>query len=403
MTLKRPMWTDGGDAFAGPDLDGLPPVARRHICHGGGGGQQGGQSFSTTSSTTTSAPHPLLQPILTKSLGKLEGFFDENPNAPALFPGSFTATPSMATVSGNQSYRDLGTHGLGYGIDDASRKNAYDVLSGKYLDPSKNEALQKYLRFGFDEQNDAFNTSVLPNLRSQFAGSGRTGNPADYAVAMDAAGKLAKAQAGAAAGAEADAYHKAADQVMRMQSMLPSFQGMDMNRAAMLARSGGGIDAHEQKLRDEAIFRDTYGKTGNLDYWTNIAGRALGMFPGGQTQGTGTSQGYSSASGGGGGFGSIAGPIMSGVGMALPLFFSDRRDKTDIEELGVDPLTGLKTYAYRYKSDPKTYPKVVGPMAQDMEERDGTWHVREIGGRKVVAAPAALHRRDPLTGLALAA
>ena len=69
----------------------------------------------------------------------------------------------------------------------------------------------------------------------------------------------------------------------------------------------------------------------------------------------------------------------------MPFIFSDRRDKTDIEKLGIDPLTGLPMYAYRYKSDPKTYPKVVGPMAQDMEGRDGPWHVREIDGHKVVA------------------
>lgn len=56
--------------------------------------------------------------------------------------------------------------------------------------------------------------------------------------------------------------------------------------------------------------------------------------------------------------------------------------KTDIEELGVDPRTGVKTYAYRYKGDPKTYPKVVGPMAQDAE-RAGM-PVREIGGHKVM-------------------
>jgi hypothetical protein len=66
------------------------------------------------------------------------------------------------------------------------------------------------------------------------------------------------------------------------------------------------------------------------------------------------------------------------------MFFSDRRDKTDIRELGIDPLTGLKSYAYRYKGDPRNTPKVVGPMAQDVA-RKYPHLVREIGGHKVVA------------------
>jgi hypothetical protein len=44
---------------------------------------------------------------------------------------------------------------------------------------------------------------------------------------------------------------------------------------------------------------------------------------------------------------------------------SDRHLKTDIIKTGVHPPTGLPMYSYRYKGDPKSYPKVVGPMAED--------------------------------------
>ena len=49
---------------------------------------------------------------------------------------------------------------------------------------------------------------------------------------------------------------------------------------------------------------------------------------------------------------------------------SDKSMKTDITKLGKDPDTKLPMYAYRYKGDPKTYPKVVGPMAQDVQKVD---------------------------------
>jgi hypothetical protein len=46
---------------------------------------------------------------------------------------------------------------------------------------------------------------------------------------------------------------------------------------------------------------------------------------------------------------------------------SDRRLKTDIVKIGKHP-TGINMYAYRYKGDPKHYPKVVGPMAEDVKK-----------------------------------
>ena len=75
-----------------------------------------------------------------------------------------------------------------------------------------------------------------------------------------------------------------------------------------------------------------------------------------------------------GGFGSLLGAVGR---------FSDEREKTDITKMGKDPKTGLDMYAYRYKGDPKSYPKVVGPMAQDIEKRMPE-AVTEYGGKKVI-------------------
>jgi len=63
--------------------------------------------------------------------------------------------------------------------------------------------------------------------------------------------------------------------------------------------------------------------------------------------------------------------------------FSDRTEKTDIQKIGKDKETGVDMYAYRYKGDPKTYPKVVGPMAQDIEKKYPDM-VKEVAGKKTV-------------------
>lgn len=58
-------------------------------------------------------------------------------------------------------------------------------------------------------------------------------------------------------------------------------------------------------------------------------------------------------------------------GAAAPILLqmlSDRNEKTDIKRLGTSESTGLPIYAYRYKGDSKSSPKVVGAMAQDVEK-----------------------------------
>jgi hypothetical protein len=70
-----------------------------------------------------------------------------------------------------------------------------------------------------------------------------------------------------------------------------------------------------------------------------------------------------------------AGGLFGGGGpFASLLTGSDRRLKTDVKRVDTHP-SGLPIYAYRYKGDPKSYPKVVGPMAE---------HVAQIAPHAVV-------------------
>jgi Chaperone of endosialidase len=72
---------------------------------------------------------------------------------------------------------------------------------------------------------------------------------------------------------------------------------------------------------------------------------------------------------------SIPTPASQGIevgsigGMPQSYYLSDRRLKTDIRKIGRDRATDIDLYAYRYKGDPKHYPLVVGPMAQDVQKK----------------------------------
>jgi hypothetical protein len=153
--------------------------------------------------------------------------------------------------------------------------------------------------------------------------------------------------------------------------------GSQMNNQTntLLAMLGG----QQQQLSQQDLSAQYAQWKEQQDYPTqqlNLRLAALGATPYGGTQ----SQ-TSTAAGGGNQAMSMFGGLLG----ALPFLagLSDKNDKTDIEKLGKDPETGLDLYAYRYKGDPKSYPKVVGPMAQDLKKKDPD-SVKKVGGHMVV-------------------
>lgn len=107
---------------------------------------------------------------------------------------------------------------------------------------------------------------------------------------------------------------------------------------------------------------------------------SLGMTPYGQTQTTSGTQNVQTSTD----------PAQAGLGVLSILggmFSSDREEKTDIKRLGKHH--GVDMYAYRYKGDPKTYPKVIGPMAQDIQKQDPS-KVVTIAGSKAIAPGAGI-------------
>jgi len=107
----------------------------------------------------------------------------------------------------------------------------------------------------------------------------------------------------------------------------------------------------------------------------NLRLSALGMSPYGKSD---TTQKTTT----GGSSGTDIGQL--GMGMfSLLLGLSEDDTKTDKEKVGKIPGTDLDLYAYRYKKDPKTYPKVVGPMASDVEKKMPEF-ISKIDGKRVV-------------------
>lgn len=173
---------------------------------------------------------------------------------------------------------------------------------------------------------------------------------------------------------------------MRAAGMLPGIAQAQQGAALTDAATIEAIGAQRQALQ-QAQLQDQYQRfMEERNYPVEMLNLRLGATsatPYGTTQ-TKTQTGGPSGSN----FLSGAGTALTAATTAmkfLPLLFggSDERMKTDIEKVGKDKETGLTMYAYRYKGDPKSYPKVVGPMAQEVEKKYPEM-VEERGGRKTV-------------------
>jgi len=120
-----------------------------------------------------------------------------------------------------------------------------------------------------------------------------------------------------------------------------------------------------------------FGNFGSAPY-TMKSGGGLGGIMGGLGSLGGLASGASSAMGALGMGGSVAGGLGS-LDTALS-FFSDRRVKDGIEEMGTE--NGHKVYKFHYKDDPDQN-KFIGVMAQDILETNPD-AVSEVGGVYVV-------------------
>lgn len=151
-------------------------------------------------------------------------------------------------------------------------------------------------------------------------------------------------------------------------------QAAKMQDFAGLMQMGGQQQAQTQRELDAA--REKFDEARNYDLENlNLRLSALGMSPYGKSESTTkTTQAGSS--------GTDFGQMGMGI-FSLLLGLSEDDTKTDKEKVGKVPGTDLDLYAYRYKNDPKTYPKVVGVMASDVEKKMPK-AVHKVDGKRVI-------------------
>jgi hypothetical protein len=139
-------------------------------------------------------------------------------------------------------------------------------------------------------------------------------------------------------------------------------QGRELNQANLDVAYQNWLDQYNYPIQQLGIRNTALGMQPYSQTQTSSSSGSPGNVAGGALGGAAAGAGIASAIGASGGWGAGLGALAGAYSA------SDPRLKTDVEHVGEDPETGLGVYAYRYKGDPKNYPKVLGLMADEVAE-----------------------------------
>lgn len=351
------------------------PIVNRHILNGGGGGQT-----TTQTQQSESGPPSFLQPYLQSAVGKINSYYDSNPNAPAYYSGE-----TVAPINSTQSSAINGIGGLTNSSTlNAANSSLTNFANGAYVDPTTNPDYQKALAASHQPYVDQFNQQILPGVQATFEGAGRYGSGANQATTQQALTNLNTTINNADAQAGSQYYQNALNQMLQANSLIPSVNNAQLQNYNSLLQ-GGTLQQQTQQNQDAANQAAyNYNTNAYPNYIAQYGSILNSLYPGGSSSSSGTSYQPVNSSGG------LMSGIMGGAGLALqalPLFgVSDARVKENIAPVG-KTFDGQDLWFFTYKGDPTPH---VGLMAQQVEERDPDAVITLPSGVKAVDYPKAL-------------
>ena len=303
-------------------------------------------------------------------------------------PEQIASQQGLASLVGSQAPIQQEALGLTRGVTSEFTPDQ----AQKYMSP--------YLRASLDAQKAAaqrqFEGTKLPQLEAEAVAAGGMsglGSRAGVQFAEAQAGQnrlMADLEATGQQKAYEDAQNLFKSQKERERQTALALQNLNkeiftggIKEQALLDTIGTEKQKMAQTMLDEAqtkyYDKEEFARNELNKWYQSLLGNPIWKQPNYATTGT--------QAGGGPGMGKT---LLQLAGTAAGIFglpsFSDERMKTDVQKLPEkDKETGLPLYAFRYKGDPKNYPKVVGPMAQEVEKKYPN-SVDERGGRKVIKA-----------------
>lgn len=230
------------------------------------------------------------------------------------FPNQTYASPTEATLLGLQRQQDRATNGSE--LFNTARDQNLATIRGDFLNANP------YLDSAIDNANRgtvrAFNNSVIPQLQSQFALSGRYGSGSQQNQQQSASQDLLN-QLGS--NASNISYANYGDERSRMASAIanaPAYAQADYNDIASLLDVGQQREAITQQGIDEAMNRFNFAQDEPRNRLAEYLGLIGGNF-GGTTTTTERNPNYKSTSS------ALLGGALGGAGLGLSLLGSQNQ------------------------------------------------------------------------------
>lgn len=313
------------------------------------------------------------------------------------FTGSLTAQQTdLGQAANNSAMADLTAYQPQMAQASATTAQGLTYQPKSFLNMNVQDYMNPYIQnvenAALTNSNQAFQQN-LNGISADAVSAGAFGGSRQGVSEGVAAAENARQMGDLSAQLRAQGYDTATQLMSSDADRAMQGQQMQQNAAAQLgqlAQAGSDMNAknttlaatlgEQQRQVDQQSLQEQYAKWQDAQQadlrGLNLRLAAVGATPYGSTQ-TQTSTG----AGGGNQAMGLAGGIL---GLLPFMFSSDRNEKTDIKKLGKDPQSGVPLYSYRYKGDPKSYPKVVGPMAQDLEKIVPSAVKKLDGGSRIV-------------------
>jgi len=377
----------------------------------GGGGGSSGSNFGFSSGTSTYTPNAQAMAAYEQALGMANSAVSR-PYQPyqgqmtaGFNPDQMSAFQGVRNLQGvSQPYINTATNLTQQAVDYSDPRNYNQYALQQYMNPYQKAVVDATMKNLTQQQAQAYQQagSTAASQQGAFGGSGQFMGQAEVARQQGLANANVLAQLNASNYQQAQNQYNQQQQ-QAIQTAQQAAYGLGQLGSMAQATGLTGINAllqtggQQQQLAQQQLtgaynqfLQELAYPYQQAAFYSGIAS-GIGPSMGGTTTYSGINMGQSQQQQQGGGGGASGGLQM--LGSLLPAMFSDEREKTDKKKLGKDPNTGLDLYAYRYKGDPKSYPKVVGPMAQDVEEKYPGF-VFDVDGRKVVSDAERFMPRD---------
>lgn len=291
---------------------------------GGVLGLMGRDKNKTISSTQTSAPWSAQVPYL-KEIFKRAQDYGNTPRE--YYDFNTYASPDSATLEGLDRQYNRALEGSP--LYNEAREQNLATISGDYLSPDSNPALQDTIDAANDSVLRSYRNSVIPGLQSAFSGAGRYGSGMQQIAEQEAANDLTKRLSRNATNIAFNNYNNERNRQVNAISSAPAFAQADYADIGQLLDVGAQREAIDQQGIDEQMNRFDFNQDEPLSRLNNYRGLVSGDY-GGTTTSTGRNPNYKSRTSallggmmGGLGVGTsllspMSGPGMGGMGMRQP-------------------------------------------------------------------------------------